>query len=121
VDDPNTLNRDALRNVATYQKGILVCILFYIVLVVIQFLLPPDLRLFLGIAAVVLSITATVFVFLLATQVYSTGLGVLLAILTLIPCIGLITLLIINNKATNVLRKHGVRVGLLGAKPSDIK
>jgi hypothetical protein len=46
--------------------------------------------------------------------------GVVLGILTLIPCVGLIVLLIINSKATGILKKNGVRVGLLGAKMSDL-
>jgi hypothetical protein len=45
--------------------------------------------------------------------------GVLLGILTLIPLIGLIVLLVINGKATKVLRANGHRVGLLGASLSE--
>ena len=60
--------------------------------------------------------TASVFVFLLATKVYSTGVGIAMGILTLIPCLGFIALLIINAKATSTLNLNGVRVGLLGAK-----
>ena len=121
MDEKPMLSRDDLRSVATYQKGILLCILAYLLLVVLQFALPPDVRFFLLLAAAALTITATVFVFLLATKVYSTGLGILLAILTLIPCIGLIVLLIINGKATAVLKAQGIRVGLLGANMSDLR
>jgi hypothetical protein len=45
--------------------------------------------------------------------------GVLLALLTIIPYVGLIVLLIINSRATGVLNKHGYRVGLFGASLSD--
>ena len=121
MDEKPMLSRADLRSVATYQKGILVCILAYLLLVALQFALPTEVRLFLALAAVAVSITATVFVFLLATKVYSTGLGVLLGILTLIPCVGLIVLLIINGKATAVLKAHGIRVGLLGASMSDLR
>jgi hypothetical protein len=112
--------REDLRNVAKYQKGILVCILIYLIAVVFQFLIPPEMRLLLGLGVLVVGIAGTVFVFLLATKVYSTGTGVLLGILTLIPCIGLIVLLVINGKATGVLRKNGINVGLLGANVSQI-
>jgi hypothetical protein len=121
VNEKPVLSRDDLRSVATYQKGILLCILVYLLLVAFQFALPPEVRLFLGLAFVVLAITATVFVFLLATKVYSTGLGILLGLLTLIPCVGLIVLVIINGKATAVLKAHGIRVGLLGASMSDLQ
>lgn len=43
-----------------------------------------------------------------------------MAILTLIPCIGLIVLLIINGKATSILKQNDVRVGLIGANMSDL-
>jgi hypothetical protein len=121
VEVRNEVDRDDLRSIATYQKGILVCILIYLVAVVTQFILPPELRLFLGLAVLGVIVTATVFVFLLATKVYSTGIGILLAILTLIPLVGLIVLLVINGKATTVLKRHGIAVGLLGARMSDLK
>jgi hypothetical protein len=43
-----------------------------------------------------------------------------LGILTLIPLVGLIVLLIVNGKATNLLREDGIHVGLLGARMSDL-
>jgi hypothetical protein len=99
---------------------VMYCILAYLTLVLVQFVLPEEVRLFLGLAALAVSITAAVFVFMLAMSVYNTGTGIVLGILTLIPCVGLIVLLIINGKATNVLRAHGLKVGLLGADPAQL-
>lgn len=121
MDKKPTVSRDDLRNTAVCQKGILFCILGQIVVVILQFFLPPELKLIVPIAGVPISVIATVFVFLLAIRIYSVALGILLGILTLIPCVGLFVLLIINGKATAFLTSHGVRVGLLGAKMSDIK
>jgi hypothetical protein len=112
--------REDLRSVAKYQKGILVCILIYLVAVVCQFLLPDQLRIFLGLGVLLVGLVGTVFVFLLAVKVYSPGVGILLGILTLIPCVGLIALLVVNGKATNVLTQNGIKVGLLGANLSEI-
>lgn len=114
------LPRETLRAIAFNQKVIILCILVYLCLIPVQFFIPEDKRALLALALIPLGLTATVFVFLLATKVYSTGIGVLLGILTLIPCVGLIVLLIINAKATGTLQRHGVRVGLLGASSSDI-
>jgi hypothetical protein len=108
-----------LRTIATKQRAIIFCILGYIVLVVSQFLLPPALRLLIGLLVLAVGITATVFVFMLTTTIYSTGVGVVLGILTLIPLIGLIVLLVVNSKATNLLRENGIKVGLLGADMSQ--
>ena len=53
---------------------------------------------------------------MLALAIYGTALGIILGILTLIPLVGLIILLIVNGKATNLLREDGIHVGLLGAR-----
>ena len=114
-------DRQELRQVAIYQKGILVCILVYIAAMVGQFALPPDLRAFLGLAILGVGLVATIFVILLAIKVYSPVMGVLMGILTLVPCVGLIMLLVINQKATTLLTEHGYKVGLLGASLSQFE
>jgi len=112
--------REDLRSVAKYQKGILVCILFYLIAVAGQFVLPPEIRPLVGIPVLIAGIVGAVFVFLLAIKVYGTGSGILLGILSLVPCIGLIVLLIVNQKATGVLNQNGIKVGLLGANLSKV-
>lgn len=112
--------REDLRSVAMYQKGILVCILLYLIAVVCQFAVPQEVRLLLGLGVLAVGLTGTVFVFLLAMKVYGVGIGVLLGLLTFIPCIGLIVLLTVNGKATAILRQNGIKVGLMGANISTI-
>ena len=73
-----------------------------------------------GLAVLAAAITGAVFVFMLALAVYNNATGIVLGLLTLIPLIGLIVLLIVNGKATAILRAHGIRVGLMGAKTSQI-
>jgi predicted RNA-binding Zn-ribbon protein involved in translation (DUF1610 family) len=111
--------RQDLYRVAVSQKVILWCILAYLIVVVAQFAVPPESRLLLGLAFLPVALVATVFVFRLALKVYGTGMGVFLGIMTLIPFIGLITLIIINQKATGLLNQRGYRVGLLGADLSQ--
>jgi DNA-directed RNA polymerase subunit RPC12/RpoP len=107
-----------LRQVATYQRGVLLCILLYGGLVLAQFGLPPDLRIFLLIPAAPVGIAAAVFVFLMSMKVYKSA-GIALAILTFVPCLGLLILLVVNQKATSVLQEHGYQVGFLGASLSQ--
>jgi hypothetical protein len=121
------MSRDRLREVAMAQKIIILCILLNLATIPIRLVLDnvaPEMQLvgwlILGSYYLAVAILATVFVFKLALTIYSSGTGVLLGILTLIPCIGLIVLLVINSKATGILQKHGVRVGLLGARMSDL-
>ncbi|HVX59237.1 MAG TPA: hypothetical protein VHC19_01500 [Pirellulales bacterium] len=111
--------REDLKNIATYQKGILVCILIYLLTIVGNFFIPEDVQILLGLALAVLGVVSTVFVFLLAIKVYNTGVGILLGLLALVPCLGLIVLLVINGKATRILQQNGHKVGLLGADLSQ--
>jgi hypothetical protein len=111
--------RKELRKIAIYQKVICVCILAYLIAVVAQFALPDVGRLLLGLGILGVALAAAVFVFLLSMELYGTGLAIVFLLLTLIPCVGLITLLVINSKATATLQRHGYRVGLLGARLSD--
>ena len=107
--------RTDLRQIAVRQRAIMYCILGYVCCAVAQFVVPTPLKMMLAFGALAAGVTGAVFVFMLAVAIYNTGVGVLLGILTLIPLIGLIVLLIINSKATSLLKAHGIRVGLLGA------
>jgi hypothetical protein len=68
-----------------------------------------------------LSIAALVVLYLLASKVYNLALGILCAILGLVPCLNLLTLLIVNSKATRTLQAAGFKVGLMGADLSQFK
>jgi hypothetical protein len=125
--------RGDLRTIAVRQKAIMFCILAYFVVAIANIAVmassppPPAVRIvpallsgLLALLTLGVAITAAVFVFMLALALYDTGVGILLGILTLIPVVGLIVLLIINSKATNALRQHGIKVGLMGARTSQI-
>jgi hypothetical protein len=111
--------REDLKAIATYQKGIMVCILMYLLAVIGQFALPPELRPLVGLGVLLVGVGGFICVLLLAMKVYSTGTGILLAILTFIPVVGLIVLLSVNGKATSILKANGHAVGLLGASLSE--
>jgi hypothetical protein len=96
------------------------CILGYLVGGVLQFVTPPPFGILFSLIVLGAAITGAVFVFMLSIAIYSTGLGIFLGILTLIPLVGLIVLLIVNGKATKILREHGIRVGLMGADAKQI-
>ena len=113
--------REDLRKVATYQRGVLVCLLLQMATFAGLFMAPPALTGLVYAVYVLSGIAATVFVFLLALRVYGgAAAGVFLGLLTLVPCIGLLVLLITNSKATGILKQNGIRVGLLGANLSEI-
>lgn len=65
---------------------------------------------------VAVGIAATLFVFRLASMLFYTRLAVMLAILTIVPGLGLIFLLVINAKASRALHDNGIPAGLFGAE-----
>lgn len=105
-----------VRKVATYQKGVLYCILAEIIIIVGRFAVPEPLMPVVMVVYVLIALVAVVFVFLLSMKVYHPVLGVVFAIFTCVPFFGLLVLLLINQRATNTLRQNGIEVGLLGAK-----
>ena len=110
--------REDVRSVAVYQKGILYCILLHIAALVAQFV-APQFRLAIFLGDVIVGIAGFVFVLLLAIKVYNVAVGILLGILTLVPCANLIVLLVVNGKATGILQANGHKVGLLGANLAE--
>jgi hypothetical protein len=119
--------REDLRSIAVYQKGVLTCLLLSIVLVMAaqqvsaQKTASPGVGLALLGLVVANSLAATVFAVLLAIKVYDLGVGLLLGVLSLVPCAGLVVLLIINGRATKTLRANGHRVGLFGANLAEFR
>ena len=121
MGETKDLTNNDLRSVATYQKAILMCIVADAAVYVAAISLSSDLRLLLLVPHFGIIIAAIVFVFLLSTKVYNPVVGVFLGLLAMIPGLGLLALLIINKKATAILQRQGIRVGLLGANMSDFK
>ena len=122
-----TGDREDLRKVAKYQKGILLCILAYLGAVASIFLMPKVVPFemlwlvvpLLGLAILGIAVTGAVFVFLLSIKVYGVGLGVFWGVLSLIPPIAIFALFAVNQKATGVLKQNGIKVGFLGANISS--
>jgi hypothetical protein len=73
-----------------------------------------------GVAALAIVGCSMVAIFLLANELYHTAIAVLCVLLIIVPCISLITLLIVNGKATGFLQQHGIKVGFMGVNPNTI-
>ena len=111
--------REDLKTVATAQKSIIICILLYLCLIVARFFVPFQYNLYLLICLLVIGLVSTVSVFVLAMKVYNIVPGILVGVLTMVPCLGLILLFLVNQKATQILRDNGHEVGLMGADLSE--
>ena len=131
MNAPSTFSREELLRIASSQKAIISLILvnflfaFCFAAAVVLFTERPDSQagpMIYWIArgiVLVINIVAVVFIYRLAKALQKTAWVYALA--AFFPCVGLITLLIINFQATRTLRQHDVRVGLLGARKSDLE
>lgn len=61
-----------------------------------------------------------VFVFLLSYSLRGAFAAVVFGLATVVPCMGLIILTLVNGYASAELKKHGVKVGLFGASLEDV-
>ncbi|MEQ1905458.1 MAG: GYF domain-containing protein [Pirellulaceae bacterium] len=103
--------------IAKNQKYVIYVILAQLVTMLVAGIVWP-LAPFLFIATWVLQVL-TVFKFFIV--VYKKETGIILGILSLIPILGLIILLLVNNKATSILRDNGFKIGLLGVSDDAIE
>lgn len=78
------------------------------------------LTLVLAVAGLAVAGFAILAMYLLADELYSTVVAVICALLMLVPCISLIVMVIVNQKATMFLQSRGVKVGFLGTSPDKI-
>lgn len=124
----NSGNVEDLKKVAQFQKGIIFCILANLVLVIVNIVagqvLEGGAEVIAGLAIIgiylIVAIAQLACIVMLATQVYNIGVGILIGILSFVPCLGLILLLVVNQKATSVLQQNGIKVGLMGADMSQL-
>jgi predicted Zn finger-like uncharacterized protein len=135
----NSWGRNLYR-VALYQKTVLFCVLFNIIMVLTIGFFSEALPI-IGILAIGVSLVSTFFLFLLTKELFGWAPAVLLSLLDLaiilvplllqsflalaaifyifLRLVALVLLLIINGAATRCLKASGVRVGLLGANLSE--
>ena len=111
-----------LKRIAQNQRQICIAI-FLLVLITIAAIIfnnngwaGADYTHWTSIAYYVVNIYALLNGILLIANVYnSVILGIVLGIFLLVPCLNILILLAISQRATMYLKEHGFKVGLLGA------
>jgi hypothetical protein len=103
---PQPWTKAELVDVAKYQKNIQWLVLANFVAMFIPF------------ATIVTGVIGIYFIYKLASSLRSSA-AWLYIILSFIPLIGLLALLHFVQKATIVLREHGISVGIMGARMAD--
>jgi hypothetical protein len=84
--------------------------------------LMPEPGYFLFVAAyLAVSLTTAYFVFRVARVMYGIGPAIVCACLIFAPCIGTLTVLILNGNTIDYLRKQGVKAGFMGATLAQLE
>ena len=107
-----TGNHKTVESLASGQKLVIFAILLNIAGGVLHFVIGSIAAL-VSIGAFVMSIIGILR--LCSGLGYSIGVKILMLVLMIVPLINLITLVILNGKATKILRENGYTVGLFGA------
>jgi cobalamin biosynthesis protein CobD/CbiB len=120
---PENAAKAQLVRVARYQRYVLFALLANVCINIFAFATVQQgelLALLAGVATLVVVVFAITSIFLLAKELYNVATGVVCAIFMLAPCISLLVLLIVNQKATSYLQAHGVEVGFMGVNPDTL-
>ena len=116
--------REKLRRVAKYQRWVLFALLANIGANILAFATASQdfipVRLIALLIGLVVAVFAIVSIYLLASEISSPVVGVICGVLMCIPCVSLITLLVLNQKATTFLQQNGIKVGFMGTDPNSI-
>jgi hypothetical protein len=117
MDQRADVNETSLRDLASGQKLIILAIGINLLAIVLNYLLDELTAQLLTAAATLVGIVLAItgLLRLAGGLGYSTGMKVILIVLLFVPLVSLITLVILNSRATRILREHGYRVGLFGA------
>ena len=102
--------------IAKQQKAVLWLIPISILAYLVGFAIGPHM---VPVFVLALGVISLIFIYQLALALKEPAPWVY-AILALIPCISLISMLILNGRATSALKAQGIRVGLMGARREDL-
>ena len=110
-----------LQSIVVLHKVISIWIVFYILTYLIgllsQLVFPPELAQLIMFSLLVLGFIGSILVFRLASKLGGVVIGIAYGIVSLIPCLGLICLFVINGQAMAYLRENGISTGFGNENP----
>ena len=121
-----TIDQNRLKRIAQNQRQICVAILLLVLFAIASIIfnnnawVGADYTHWTSVAYYVVSIYAILNGILLTANVYnSVILGIILGAFLLVPCLNILILLAISQRATMYLKEHGFKVGFLGTNMSQ--
>lgn len=66
-------------------------------------------------------VASAILIGIAATRLWAKGAGIILGVVSIVPLVGLVILLVVNGAITRTLKRHGIKVGVMGADPAKIR
>lgn len=119
-DGKGNLDIEYVRQVATYLYFMNLALIANVVSAAMFFAVPDlqDIVLLLGLALILGAAALSV---ILARTMHGTAWAIVCAPLVLVPGLNVIVMLVLNRKATTLVRDAGFTVGPLGPNPEEIR
>jgi hypothetical protein len=122
--EPRLTNNERLVRIARYQRWVMIALLMNFPGTVLSILAPMQpLAIAIPMLAASLAVAAymIIAIYLLARHTFGVHIAVVAAAAMFIPCLSLIILVMVNQKATETLQQRGLYVGFFGVDPSSIR
>jgi len=111
---------DEVLRVAKRQKILLFVFLSYLLLVVANTFLPPELQAVVGFAVIGLALAIIIFTGALSWLVYGKLMTVVFVVLSIVPLVNMLVVLAVNARATKKIKESGIKVGFMGASKKSL-
>lgn len=119
--DARRQSRRDLQRIAIAQKGALLSVLAFFLVMILLWNLMERFGIVLVYALFVVVIANVVSLALFAMRVYSSWAGLILGFSMVVPLLGMIALIAVHTKANRIFTENGYRVGLFGPRLSDLR
>lgn len=117
--------RDDILEIAKAQRKLMFCILAYLgsyLLIFASLVADSPVLILVAIAAILCAMVfAIMLIFRLSRLLYSTITAVLFVIGLFVPLVNFLVLLSVSLRATNILRRNGYKVGLMGVSADQLQ
>ncbi|MCA9030136.1 MAG: hypothetical protein KDA66_04960 [Planctomycetaceae bacterium] len=113
-----------VRDIAGYQRNLISVLFFKLVLAIVFSFTPAHALIVLRcelIAMGLIGLISLYFIFMLTRELNGTAIAVLCSAFMFVPCLSILTILVVNQSAMAYLRRKRIRVGFFGVDPKSIE
>jgi len=115
------INMSYVLQIAKRQQALLIAFMLYILTAGGSAAVSPEIKPLVQLLILPIMVLIIIFTARLSYKIFGKVGATIFTILSIIPLINLIVILIVNSKASKIIKSKGFRVGLAGANVKEIK